>query len=807
MFDWLLIPILLPGAVAFYFGVLSLFYFPLALAYVFWERRQLGHERIRSYRPRVTVLVPAYNEERTIGACIRSILASDHPSIELIVINDGSTDHTAQVLREWAADGRVRYVAQPNGGKASALNRGLALATGEIVLFTDADSLFEPDTIARGVAYLADRRVGAVSGNDTPLNPRGWLQRLLVVTSHIGTGFVRRALSIARVLPIIPGNLGLVRTEILRRIGGFREVWGEDLELTFRLHAHGVRVVYGSRTRVLAECPHTLRGLWKQRVRWIRSYIKVVRLHASLLTSLRAGAFGPFLILNTANLLVVPVIQALTLLALPFALASRVVSIAGLEWLAYLGFVSLLAAAIVAIVLDRAPRDFRHLPFLAGLVPLSHFYNAVILYSLWAELRTHREDWNKLERRDPAAPAPAPTIDMRRRGVAVAVAAGVGALALPLLWRRESTAHSPQPRRLPRDFRLAVSVHFSDWPEWRDALESLMRRPEVHLIDRVAVSAGRADWTFFRWEGRERWWSRQQRGARADMLEESVRTLARAGIEASAMLDAFAPRYLSAFPDEAAVDRRGRRSHEIVCSTALAQGGYGELLRESFTALAARTSARSLCVTELFYDTYCFDERCRRAFMRSSGAGDWPRTAAGGIDRYDPALARWRSAQVADLLERLLPIARNAGKRLLMDVKLSREDFALRSRENGQDYSMLLPSVDQLVVWDYFGLESAPPEASTAVASFLKAAIGVERYWHSIGLWGANGATIEPQALARALRAARAGGSTNLWITPARRLTDAHWRAIAAVSDEESSEPGASTQAHLLAHRARKHIV
>lgn len=393
------------GAVCFYFGLTSLAYYPLALSYPLWERRLFQLAQARHYTPSVSVLVPAYNEEKTIATSLQSVLASDYPDFEVIVINDGSTDRTEDELQALLGDPRLHYIKKENGGKASALNLGLAQARGEIVLFTDADSLFEPQTIRNGVTYFVDPSIGAVSGNDTVLAPQGPLQKMLVITSHIGTGFVRRALSLIGVLQIISGNLGLVRTETLRRIGGFCPIWGEDLEVTLRLKRHGVRVVYGASTRVLAECPRTPSALWKQRVRWLRSYIKILRLHREMVGNPRYGWFGPFLAFNAFNMVIIPVMQVMALLLLPLAWWQGKFDLHAFEWVAYLGLGFLVAAAVVAILLDKTPRDLRYLPYAALLMFFSHFYNAIVLYSIWAEARARKEAWNKLERRDLRAPA------------------------------------------------------------------------------------------------------------------------------------------------------------------------------------------------------------------------------------------------------------------------------------------------------------------------------------------------------------------------------------------------------------------
>ena len=770
------------GAVCFYFGLISLAYYPLALSYPFWERRLMQRARAQHYTPCVSVLVPAYNEEKTIAASLQSMLASDYPDFEVIVINDGSTDRTEAELQALLGDPRLHYVKKENGGKASALNLGLAQARGEIVLFTDADSQFDPATIRNGTAYFVDSSIGAVSGNDTVLVPRGPLQKMLVITSHIGTGFVRRALSRIGVLQIISGNLGLVRTGILRQIGGFRQVWGEDLEVTLRLKRNGVRVVYGASTRVLAECPSTLTGLWKQRVRWLRSYIKILRMHRDMVGNPRYGWFGLFLAFNAFNMIAIPVAQVLALLLLPFAWWQGQFGLYAYEWIAYLGLGFLVLAAVVAILLDKSPRDLLYLPYAALLVFFSYFYNAIVLFSLWAEARSHEEAWNKLERRDTRAGAAEQS--MSRAGYVTAlVAIVVLALGVGYWWgTREAGAPQPVARQaaalVQQSGTTAVAIHFDAWRNWRDAYKNLLAIPEARYVNRVAVSAGRADWTYFRWPGNEQWWSPTQVAADTDMLEHTLTVLSQRGYRTTAILDVFGTRYLERYPAAAATDLDGKISKDIICSTELAEGAAGDHLAHATEALAATTRADTVALTELFYDRHCYDDRCLLAFKKATGRNDWPRTAKGGIDHLDPIVGGWRSQQVASVVSRLAQGVHKHGKKFALDVKVSRNDVMKNSVENGQDYHLLAPLVDELVVWDYFAIEGEPPERSARVAAYLDDEFGAKKFYLSIGLWDRFG-YISGNELARAMRSSQEGGATQLWITPAKQMTSSHWKALA----------------------------
>src|SRR2546430_4355465 len=241
------------GLVVFLLGIQGMLYFPLTLAYEIWKRRAL--RRLAPFRERVSVVVPAYNEERTIRVAVETLLESEYPDLEVIVVDDGSQDRTADRLLDLHQQGRIRLIRQENAGKAMALNEGIAAATGEVVLYTDADSLFLRDTVAKTVRWFADPAIDAVCGNDMPLRARSGLQKLLAITTHIGTGFIRRALSVIGCLPIISGNLGAVRRRVLDEIGGVRPPPGGGPEVTRPPRPHRQRGAFAPPPRALARCP------------------------------------------------------------------------------------------------------------------------------------------------------------------------------------------------------------------------------------------------------------------------------------------------------------------------------------------------------------------------------------------------------------------------------------------------------------------------------------------------------------------------------------------------------------------------
>lgn len=384
---WLLIPVVVTGLV-------QLAVFPLA---VLAEFRGRTTPALSSATPRVSIIVPAYNEEVVLAPCLDSILDCGYPDLELIVVNDGSSDDTWGVMSAYT-DPRVRLITKPNGGKGSALNAGIERASGEILIFVDADGLFTESTIPELLLAFRHDRVGAVCGNDQPVNLDRPQTRLLALMTHVGTGLTRRALALVGCLPIVAGNSGAFRADVVRQVGGFRtDTVGEDLELTWRVQFAGWDVEFAPRALVLAEVPSTMRALWKQRVRWQRGLIQTTRIHRRRLLPLRSP-FTWFLPVNLFSSLALPVIQLGMLAWLPVGIATGAVAVDPLGLLAAVGLGTGLVATVLALVLGRAWRDFKFLPYVALWLPYSVFLSCVTVRALWLEARGATSEWNKLER-------------------------------------------------------------------------------------------------------------------------------------------------------------------------------------------------------------------------------------------------------------------------------------------------------------------------------------------------------------------------------------------------------------------------
>ncbi|HSB19745.1 MAG TPA: glycosyltransferase family 2 protein [Anaeromyxobacteraceae bacterium] len=768
------------GLVVFLLGLQGVLYFPLTILYEVWKRRTL--RRLPPFVGRVSAVVPAYNEERTIRVALETLLESEWPDLEVIVVDDGSLDGTAERVRDLAEAGRIRLIRQANAGKAAALNAGITAASGEVVLYTDADSLFFRDTVAHMARWFADPSIDAVCGNDMPLRAGTGLQKLLAITTHIGTGYVRRALSVIRCLPIISGNLGAIRRRVLQEIGGFQQIWGEDLEITWRLQARRKRIVFDPEPAVLADCPATFAALWKQRVRWVRSYLKVARLHRGLFLRRSAWPFSLYLPVNFANMAIVPVLQAALALALPVALTGGWLHPDGpWEILSWLGLSFFFAVAVYGILLDRDLRDLWYLPWGLLILPVSYFYNAVVIHSWWKEMRRAEEKWEKIRR---LGPSPAPPRQWAFGASMVAVA--LAAAAATWTWMARERAAAPPPGAVALEgagvarpaFQLSLSTHFDAWPDWRDATRRLLDRPLVGMADLIGIGAGRAEWTYFRWAGHEERWSNHQKGEPRDLLLVASQELRDRGFRVAAFIDLYAPGWIRTHPGAAAIQADGTPHPEQVSLAELAEGEFGKVVLEMIEYLAASYPIDAIDVTEAAYRHTSFGPADLASYRRASGRSSWPRDWRGRVDVDDPTVWEWKCGLLESFVARAAEAAHRHGKLLYLDVAASWKDLRRDGKDHGHDYARLLRHADHLVVWDYFALEGLPPEASRELARRLAATLPAGRWTLSVGLWGPGGKVVPAADLAAALAASVEGGAGRIWVTPVDQITPQHWDAI-----------------------------
>ena len=253
------------------------------------------------YNPRVAVLVPAYNEETVIVRTIRSVLNSDYRNLHVVVIDDGSSDRTAEVAREaYAAEiaaGRVMVLSKPNAGKAAALNYALEHISEEVYVGIDADTVIATDAISRLIPHFADPRIGAMAGNAKVGNRVNLWTRWQALEYITSQNFERRALNLFHVVTVVPGAIGAWRTAAVRQAGGYPlNTVAEDADLTMNLLEQGLRVEYEDRSLAFTEAPINAKGLMRQRFRWSFGILQAVWKHKAAFV--RNKAMGLFALPN-----------------------------------------------------------------------------------------------------------------------------------------------------------------------------------------------------------------------------------------------------------------------------------------------------------------------------------------------------------------------------------------------------------------------------------------------------------------------------------------------------------------------------
>jgi cellulose synthase/poly-beta-1,6-N-acetylglucosamine synthase-like glycosyltransferase/peptidoglycan/xylan/chitin deacetylase (PgdA/CDA1 family)/spore germination protein YaaH len=265
------------------------------------ERLQKHREGSPDFVPRVAVLIPGYNEETVIVRTIRSVLNSTYPNLHVIVIDDGSSDRTAEVARaayqpEIAA-GKVAVITKENGGKAAALNYAVERLTEEFYVGIDADTVIASDAIAKLMPHFEDPLVGAVAGNAKVGNRVNLWTRWQALEYITSQNFERRALDLFNVVTVVPGAIGAWRTGPVKLAGGYPlNTVAEDADLTMSLLEQGLKVVYEDRSLAFTEAPIDAKGLMRQRFRWSFGTLQAVWKHRAAFT--RNKAMGLFALPN-----------------------------------------------------------------------------------------------------------------------------------------------------------------------------------------------------------------------------------------------------------------------------------------------------------------------------------------------------------------------------------------------------------------------------------------------------------------------------------------------------------------------------
>jgi cellulose synthase/poly-beta-1,6-N-acetylglucosamine synthase-like glycosyltransferase len=223
-----------------------------------------------NYRPFVSVIIAAYNEEKVIEQTIESIRQSDYSNYEIIIVNDGSSDSTYELLTGRYKDAeRITILTQENSGKAVALNNAIQRAKGEILVSFDADTQVLPDTISKLVRNFNNPKIGAVAGNIKAGNRHNIISKWQSIEYITSQNLDRKAYSLLNSITVVPGAIGAWRTEAVKDAGGYiPDTLAEDMDLTWRLREKNWLIKTENEAIAYTEVPDTFRSFFKQRFRW-----------------------------------------------------------------------------------------------------------------------------------------------------------------------------------------------------------------------------------------------------------------------------------------------------------------------------------------------------------------------------------------------------------------------------------------------------------------------------------------------------------------------------------------------------------
>lgn len=290
-----------------YYAGLYIFYYPLIMSLMwivggvyFFLRHELYKTQeppVLEYYPTVDVFIPARNEEQDIAETVRAVLATGYPKLEVILINDASTDHTLKIMLELAQEyPQLRILnLEKNLGKANGLNLAFAISKGEIILTIDADALLDKDAITWAVWHFNNSpRVGALTGNPRVRNRTTLLAKIQTAEYSSIIGLIKRTQRLIGKIMTVSGVVAFWRRAAVASSGLWsKEMATDDIAMTWNLERRFWDVRYEPNVLCWMLVPERLSGLWRQRCRWAQGGVEVVRRHYDIFFDIKQRRLWP----------------------------------------------------------------------------------------------------------------------------------------------------------------------------------------------------------------------------------------------------------------------------------------------------------------------------------------------------------------------------------------------------------------------------------------------------------------------------------------------------------------------------------
>ncbi|WP_158799492.1 glycosyltransferase [Pedobacter sp. L105] len=259
---------------------------------------------------KVSVIIPAYNEEVTVVNTINSLLRTTYPNVEFIFVDDGSKDRTVELVKEaFGHMPQVKIFTKPNGGKATALNYGIQHTDSEFVICIDADTQLKTDAITELMRYFYEDEIAAVAGTVKVGNKNNLITNWQSIEYITAQNMDRRAFDILNTITVVPGAIGAFRRAVMEEVGGFtKDTLAEDCDLTMRILRAGYEVRNCDSAIAYTEAPETVNMLLKQRLRWSFGVMQSFWKNRKTLFNKKYGYFG---MVGMPNILIYQIILPL----------------------------------------------------------------------------------------------------------------------------------------------------------------------------------------------------------------------------------------------------------------------------------------------------------------------------------------------------------------------------------------------------------------------------------------------------------------------------------------------------------------
>lgn len=275
------------------------------------KKKVLRKDPEPGFYPPVTVVIPAWNEEDSIQESLESILTLDYPGkIEIICVNDGSTDGTKKILLEYEKKGKIKLINKKNGGKASAMNSALKAIKTDFFVCMDADSQADREALKYMMGYMRDKDVGAATSALKVRSPQSLVQKIQWI-EYLMNLLQRKIFTLLNVLYVTPGPLSVYRTKLIKKLGGFdEENLTEDMEIALKIQDAGYKIRNSTNANVYTNSPLSIYSLLNQRVRWYRGFVQNMQKYRHMFFSKKHGFLGMFMLPLTVLSILVSIVAA-----------------------------------------------------------------------------------------------------------------------------------------------------------------------------------------------------------------------------------------------------------------------------------------------------------------------------------------------------------------------------------------------------------------------------------------------------------------------------------------------------------------